>query len=276
MDFTKILESEGYGLVVDIGKKLLIAIAIYIIGRIVISGIMRLLKRAMEKADTDATLKKFLTSFAKYGLQVVLLVIIVGTLGVEMTALATLIGAVGLAIGLAVQGSLSNFAGGVLLIVNKPFKVGQVIKAMGEMGIVEEINLLSTTLKTFNGQTIYIPNGPLANSTITNVTAREKRRVDFVFGIGYDDDIDKAKQVLMDIITANEFILDDPKPMIYVSELGDSAVNLTVWVWTKTPDFGKVFLSLQETVKKAFDKEGISFPYPQTDVHLNQIGTIEA
>ena len=189
-------------------------------------------------------------------------------LGIQMTSFIAILGAAGLAVGLALQGSLANFAGGVLILLFKPFKVGDFIDAVGFSGTVKEIQVFSTKMTTPDNKTIIIPNGNLANSSMTNYSTQTQRRVDFVFGIGYNDDIKKAKSVINELIYKDERILKDPEPLVVVSELGDSSVNLTVRVWSKSADYWGIFFDMQESVKLKFDEQGISIPYPQQDVHL--------
>lgn len=192
-------------------------------------------------------------------------------LGVEMTSFVAILAAAGLAVGMALSGTLQNFAGGVMLIIFKPFKVGDVIDAQGYIGSVKEIQIFNTILKTPDNKTIIIPNGGLATSSMTNFSTEATRRVDFTFGIGYDDDIDKSRAVIEGLIKADSRIFTDPAPVIVVSELADSSVNFTVRVWANSGDYWGIFFDLTEQVKKAFDKEGISIPYPQTDVHVHTV-----
>jgi small conductance mechanosensitive channel len=189
-------------------------------------------------------------------------------LGVQMTSFIAILGAAGLAVGLALQGSLANFAGGVLLLLFKPFKVGDFIEAQGFSGSVNAIQVFNTVLKTPDNKTIIIPNGNLSNGAITNFTAEKNRRVDWTFGIGYSDDIKKAKEILVQLIKSDPRILDEPEAMVALSELGDSSVNFVVRAWVKLEDFWGVYFDIQEKVKLTFDEQGISIPFPQRDVHV--------
>lgn len=190
--------------------------------------------------------------------------------GVQMTSFIAILGAAGLAFGLALSGTLQNFAGGVMLLIYKPFKVGDYIDAQGSAGTVAEIQIFHTILKTVDNKTIIIPNGGLSNSTMTNFSTEPLRRVDLTFGISYSDNIDKAREIILSVITADERIHKDPVPFVGVISLGDSSVNLVTRVWADTPNYWAVFFSTNENVKKEFDKSGISIPFPQRDVHLIQ------
>lgn len=251
--------------------KVLLALLTLFIGHLVIRGLLRSIRKVSTKRNFDETLQKFLVSLLKALLYAVLVISVAGMVGIQTTSFVAILGAAGLAIGLALQGSLSNFAGGVLILIFKPFKVGDVIDAQGHLGIVDEIQIFTTILKTFDNKVIIIPNGALANGTITNITKEETRRVDMSFGISYDDDIDKAKQILTDLIKADERVINEPaEPFIVMNELGDSSVNFVVRAWCKAADYWGIYFDMLEKVKKTFDKEGISIPYPQQDVHLYQ------
>jgi small conductance mechanosensitive channel len=223
----------------------------------------------MEKANTEPTLAQFLANLVSVGLKALLLISVASMVGIETTSFIAILGAAGLAVGLALQGSLANFAGGVLVLLFKPFKVGDFIDAQGVMGTVAEIQIFNTVIKTGDNKRIIVPNGSISNGIITNFSAEETRRVDFVFGIGYDDDIAKAKGVLERLFTSDERVFSDPAPLIVVSSLGDSSVNITVRAWAKASDYWGVFFGMTELVKITFDQEGISIPYPQRDVHLH-------
>ena len=253
-----------------IGPKLLLAIVTLFIGLWVIKFLSKLLRKAFRKSKVDASLIPFLLSMITIGLKVLLIISVAGMIGIQMTSFIAILGAAGLAVGLALSGTLQNFAGGVMLIFFKPFKVGDFIEAQGHSGIVSEIQIFNTIMKTVDNKKIIIPNGGLSTSSIINYSSESTRRVDITFGIGYEDDIDKAKGILQGIIDGNDLINNEPEPFIGVIELGDSSVNLVVRIWTKTSDYWNVYFYMQETVKKTFDKEGISIPFPQTDVHLYQ------
>jgi small conductance mechanosensitive channel len=201
---------------------------------------------------------------------VALFISVAGMVGIEMTSFIAILGAAGLAVGLALQGTLQSFAGGVMILLFKPFKVGDVLEAQGYVGSVKEIQIFNTIMATPDNKIIIIPNGSLANSSMTNYSTMDTRRVDFSFGIGYDDDFDKAKEIIKGLIDADERILKDPAPFVRVGELADSSVNITTRVWVNAPEYWNVHFDMIENVKRSFDKEKISIPYPQMDVHLDK------
>ncbi len=244
------------------------AIITLIIGWLIIKMIVGFLDGRMKKRKVDASLRPFLRSLLGTLLKVLLIITVVSMLGVQMTSFVAVLGAAGLAIGLALQGSLANFAGGVLILLFKPYKVGDMIDAQGFLGIVHEIQIFNTVLKTTDNKVVIIPNGGLSNGAITNLTMEKTRRVDMTFGIGYGDDIPKARLVLSELIKKNKKILKDPSPDILVSELADSSVNFAVRVWVKTEDYWAVYFDMHEKVKLNFDKNKISIPFPQRDVHI--------
>ncbi len=248
--------------------KIVAAIFTLLIGLWIIKLIVKVTGKAMIKKEVDASLQGFLRSLVGMMLKILLLITVISMMGVQMTSFIAILGAAGLAVGLALQGSLANFAGGVLLLLFKPYKVGDVIEAQGFIGGVHEIQIFNTILKTADKKTVIIPNGPLSNGSITNYSTEPQRRVDFTFGIGYNDDIDKATDVLDSVIKADSRILADPAPMVKVLELADSSVNFGVKVWCKTEDYWDIYFDMSGSVKKAFDAAGISIPFPQTDVHL--------
>ncbi|MFO7815342.1 MAG: mechanosensitive ion channel [Halanaerobiales bacterium] len=256
-------------LAIQYGFKLLIALIIVFIGMRVIKYLLNLFEKSF-KDKMEPTLMKFLKSVAKALLNIMLFLSVASTLGIEMTSFIAVLGAMSFAIGLSLQGSLANFAGGVLILLSKPFQAGDFIEAQGNRGTVQEIKILYTVLKTPDNKKIVIPNGDLSNTDILNYSAHEQRRLDLVFGIGYDDDILKAKKVLKDIVENNELIHDTPKPVIEVTELAGSSVNFDVKVWIDTANYWKAYYRMQEAVKLRFDEKGIGIPYPQMDVHLNK------
>jgi len=253
------------------GWKIVGAIAIFIIGRIVIGIITGFIRRVMKKSNADETLVKFLVSLTRIALLVILIIVVLNQLGVQTTSFVAILGAAGLAIGFALQGSLANFAAGVMLIVFRPFKAGDYVEAGGTAGVVEAINIFNTIMKTPDNKRIFVPNGGVIGGNITNYSAEDKRRVDLVFGIGYDDDIKKAKETLERLVQEDSRILKDPAPTVAVSELADSSVNFVVRPWVMSGDYWPVMFDLTEAVKLTFDKEGISIPYPQQDVHMHQV-----
>jgi len=238
----------------------------------IINRLVGVLGRTLESQNVEITLARFLRSLASVGLKVLLLISVAGMVGIETTSFIAVLGAAGLAVGLALQGSLANFAGGVLVLLFRPFRVGQVINAQGELGTVHEIGILNTVLKTFDNKTVIIPNGILANGTITNMSVEDTRRVDWVFGVGYDDDIRQVRDILQGLLDAETRIKDDPGTTVALNEFGDSSVNFVVRAWVDAGDLWPVFWDMNEKVKLAFDEAGISIPYPQTDVHLHKVG----
>lgn len=268
MEKLNISPEELLKLVVEYGGKLLLAVAVLIIGLIVINAMTKGLVKLMKKSSIDDTLVPFLKSIVNIILKALLIISVMGMVGIEMTSFIAILGAAGLAIGLALQGTLQNFAGGVMILIFKPFKVGDYIEAQGFAGSVKEIQIFNTILTTPDNATIIIPNSPLSTNAMKNVTSQETRRIDFSFGIGYDDDIDKAKALLKKLAESNELVMKDPQVMVAVEALADSSVNLKLRVWTKTVDYWDLYFGMTETVKKEFDKAGISIPYPQQDVHV--------
>jgi len=260
------LTEKAISLVMTYTPKLLLAILTLVVGLWLVNRFIRLLDHRL--GQKDPTLNKFLCGLISAVLKIMLLISVASMIGIETTSFIAVVGAAGLAIGLALQGSLANFAGGVLILIFKPFKVGDTIEAQGHLGSVAEIQILYTVLNTFDNKRIVIPNGSLSNATLTNVSVYDKRRCDMTFGIGYDDDIDKAKKVLQRLFEEDERSLTEPAPRICVGGLGDNSVDLMFRPWVATDDLWPYYWDMQEKVKKAFDEEGISIPYPQRDVHL--------
>ncbi|BBO74116.1 mechanosensitive ion channel protein [Desulfosarcina widdelii] len=259
-----------YQLLTVYGIKVLAAIAIFVIGRWVAKGVRKLVERVMSKSKVDSTLISFTANLVYIALLAFIVVAALGQLGIQTTSFIAILGAAGLAIGLALQGSLSNFAAGFLLIIFRPFKVGDLIEGAGVFGVVEAIQIFTTQLKTADNKTVIVPNARLTDDNIVNWTVKGTRRVDLVMGIGYEDDIDKARSIMADIIAADSRVLKDPAPQIAVSELGDSSVNFVVRPWTRVEDYWAVYFDLTEKIKKAFDANGVSIPFPQRDVHVYQ------
>ena len=265
MDMEKIWDKvQSYGL------NLLAAIVILIVGRIIVGIITSVIHRQMVKRSADETLTKFLVSMTRMGLMTFVVIAAIRQLGVETNSFVAIIGAAGLAVGFALQGTLANFAAGVMLIIFKPLKVGDYVEGGGSAGTVDAVQIFNTTLKTPDNKKVIIPNSKMTGDNITNYSAMEKRRIDMVFGIGYEDDIRKAKATLERIISEDERILKDPAPTVAVSELADSSINFVVRPWVKTSDYWAVYFDVTEKVKLTFDAEGISIPFPQRDVHLYQ------
>lgn len=254
-------------LIQSYGLPLVWAIIIFIVGRIVARIISSTVAKMMGKANVDETLIKFAKNMIYIALMVFVILAALGKLGIETTSFAAIIAAAGLAIGLSLQGTLGNFAAGVMLILFRPFKVGDFVEAGGVAGVIEEIQIFSTKMKSGDNKEITVPNGQIIGSTITNYSAKETRRVDLVIGVGYDDDLKKVRTVLEDVLNSDERVLKDPAPTIGVLELGDSSVNFAVRPWVKSGDYWPTLFALQENIKIRFDEEGISIPYPQQDVH---------
>ncbi len=246
----------------------LIALLILLLGYVVTRVLVAIFGRTLRRTSLDDAQKNFLRSVVRISLLAIVVIAALGRLGVETTSLVAVLGAAGLAIGLALQGFLRNFAAGILLIVFQPFRSGDYIEAAGTEGIVEKISIFSTVLRSRDNRVMIVQNGDVYSGLIVNHTARDTRRIDLVFGISYNDDIEKAKAVLAEMLAADERILDDPEPIISVDALADSSVNLIIRPWVRTPDFLDVRRDLRDRVKPAFDRAGISIPFPQMDVHM--------
>lgn len=267
VDLSSIL-AKVYELLTVYGLRIIAAIAIYVVGRWVAIGIRKLLKRVMERHNVDPTLTSFVCNLGYVALLAFVIVAALNQLGIQTASFIAIIGAAGLAIGLALQGSLANFAAGVLMIIFRPFKVGDFIEGGGTAGTVEEIQIFITQLKSPDNKTILVPNAKMMNDNIINYSTKGSRRVDMTFGIGYGDDIDKARKVIMDILGADERVRKDPAPVVFLSELADSSVNFAVRFWTSADDYWGAYFDTMEAVKKRFDAENISIPFPQRDVHI--------
>jgi small conductance mechanosensitive channel len=264
---------EGYlgdakGLIITYGGKIVLAIIVLIIGLWLIKKIVNIIGKRLDKQDVDPSLKPFLLAIIGGLLKIMLFITILSMIGVEMTSFIAVLGAAGLAIGLALQGSLANFAGGVLIILLKPFKVGDFIDTGSHSGTVNEIQVFYTYMTTTSKQEIIIPNGELSNNAIKNYSYHDTRRLDMTFGIGYEDDIDKAKGILEGLVQDDERFMKEPAHDIFVEALADSSVNIHVRAWLTSENFWGVANNLNEKVKKAFDAEGINIPFPQRDVHM--------
>ncbi len=268
MNIADLLASD---LILTWGLKIVAALAILVIGNWLAKKIAAIFVKMMERNEIDVTLTKFLKNIIYYALLTAVVIAAAGQLGINTTSFLTVVGAAGLAIGLALKDSLANFSAGVMLILFRPFKVGDVVNVAGETGTVEEITIFNTVMNTADNQKKIIPNGIVASGTITNITANDTRRIDMVFGIGYEDNIKAAEQVFTEIITAESRVLSDPKPTIAVAELADSSVNFVVRPWVKTVDYWDVKFELTEKIKLALDEAGISIPFPQQDVHMHQV-----
>lgn len=256
--------------IVEYGLKLVGAVVALIIGLWIISMLTKKLAKLMTKRDVDQSLRGFFRSLFNITLKILLVVSVASMVGIQMTSFIAILGAAGLAVGLALSGTLQNFAGGVMLLLFKPFKAGDFIEAQGHMGTVKEIQIFNTILKTPDNKTIIIPNGGLSTGSMVNFSTEPQRRVDMTFGIGYGDDPGLAKKIIKELIDADERILKDPAPFLAVSALADSSVNLVVRVWVNAADYWGVNFDMHENVYNAFNKEGLNIPFPQMDVHVHQ------
>ena len=258
---------------IEIGSSLsislLMALAILIIGRQLVKLILRLITVALEKSNVEDTVRIFVTNLLNTLLMILVFIAAINQLGIETKSIISVLGAAGLSIGLALQGSLSNFAAGILIVIYRPYKVGDYIEAGNYAGTVKDIQIFSTVLKTPDNKIVVVPNGSIMNGSIVNYSDQDTRRIDLIVSCGYEDDIDKVRSVLEDILKKEKRVLKDPKPQIAVTELADSSVNFIFRPWVKRTDYLPVYYSLLEEVKKRFDKEGISIPYPQSDVHIH-------
>lgn len=252
------------------GLKLVAAIAILIIGKIVVNTIKKILIKVMNNKKVDPTVGSFTASLVYSALWIFVILAALAQVGIETTSFMAVIGAAGLAIGLSLQGSLSNFAAGFLIVLFKPFKVGDYVQAGGVSGTVQNITIFFTIINTVDNKKIIVPNGQIMNGEITNFTAEKTRRVDLTFGVGYESDLNKVKEILLSLISNHKLILKNPEPFVRLGKLADSSLNFTVRVWTKTEDYWTVFFDLTEQAKEEFDKHGINIPFPQMDVHIKQ------
>ncbi len=256
---------------VEFVKNLVVALIIFYVGRWVVGLIVRAVASVMQKSNLDKTLETFICNVVRMALVVFVVIAAVNQLGVQTTSMIAVLGAAGLAVGLALQGSLSNFASGVLIVLFRPYKAGDFIEGAGVAGSVEEVQILTTVLKTGDNKRVIVPNSQIMGSIITNYSSNDQRRIDLVVGVSYDDDLDKVRDEFIALVAAEDRILDDPACLIAVSELADSSVNFVVRPWVKTADYSAVKFSLTEAIKKRFDEVGISFPFPQQDVHLHNV-----
>ena len=264
----KDLASKLWEFLAIYGLKIIVAIIVFIVGRWIAKLLRGIIQKVMTKRKLDPTIVSFVANLIYVLLLMFVILAALGQLGIQTTSLIAVIGAAGLAIGLALQGSLANFAAGFLMIIFRPFKVADYIEGAGVAGTVEEIQIFTTQLKTPDNKTIIIPNAKLTADNITNYTTKETRRVDLVVCIGYGDDIDNAKKVIAGLLAEDERILKEPPPTIGVVELADSSVNFVVRPWVKSADYWNVYFDITENIKKRFDAVGISIPFPQQDVHL--------
>ena len=264
------LSIKAYELGLEYAPRLALAILTLLIGLWIISGISKLVKLSMERSKVDPTLIPFMSSFVSWILKVLLFISVASMVGIATTSFIAVLGAAGLAIGLALQGSLANFAGGVLVMIFKPYKVGDLIESQGHLGVVKEVQIFNTILIAPQSKQVILPNGATSNGSIVNYTVEGKIRVDLTVGVSYNADIDKTKAVLMDVLVTNEKVMKDPAPFVGVLEMADSAVNFAVRPHCLPKDYWDVYFSVNEAVKKALDKNAINIPFPQRDVHLIQ------
>lgn len=262
--FIVMLQTTG----IEFGIGLAKAVAIFYFGKLLVSIIVRTLRKIMLTQEIEDTLESFILTLIRAILMVIVFIAAIGALGIQTTSFIAVLGAAGLAVGLALQGSLANFASGVLIVLFKPYRIGDFVEAAGIAGTVVEVEILTTVFKTGDNKRVIVPNGQVMGSIITNYSANPTRRVDMVIGVSYDDDLDKVRATLEELIAADDRILDDPAHKIAVSELADSSVNFIVRPWVNSEDYWGVMFDLTEAIKKRFDAEGISFPFPQQDVHL--------
>lgn len=264
----KLLE-QGVDIAMKFAPKLLLAVVTLIIGLWLINKLARLIDKGMEKRSIDASLRPFLKSLIAIGFKIMLFISVISMVGIEATSFIAVLGAAGLAIGLALSGTLQNFAGGVLILILKPYKVGDVLEAQGFIGVIHEIQIFHTIMKTWDNKTIIIPNGQLSNSSMVNYSVEAQRKVEWIFSIGYDDDIDHAKKIIEKTVFSDSRVLDqEGSYYINVSMLNDNSVDIKVRALVNADDYFGVLFAMNERVKKAFDDEGISIPFPQRDIHV--------
>lgn len=264
------IANQAIDIVLAYGPKLAAAIAVLMIGGWIVKLVIRGVDKGMQKGGIDPSLIPFLIGIVGMLLKVMLIISVLGMLGIEMTSFIAVLGAAGLAIGMALSGTLQNFAGGVIILLFKPFKVGDMIDAQGYLGSVHEIQIFNTILKTTDNKTIIIPNGGLSTSSMTNFSTEETRRVDWTISVGYGDDLDKARKVIKQLCDDDQRILKDPGVFIAVSELADSSVNFRVGAWVNAEHYWPVFFDMNENVYKTFNKEGLNIPYPQMEIHTSK------
>lgn len=251
----------------EAGKSLLLAVVLAVVGRYVIKFVNRLVARMLEKRNVEPTVQSFLKSFVNITLIMLLIIMVVGTLGVNTTSLAALLASAGLAVGMALSGNLQNLAGGIILLFLKPFKIGDFIEVQGVSGIVKAIQIFHTILTTTDNKELYIPNGALSSGNITNYTKNDLRRVDFTISVEYGTETEKVKEVTLELLKQDERIMQEPAPFIAVKELASSSVDFVLRVWTTAPEYWNVFFDTNERIYKEFNKQGIKFPFPQIQVH---------
>lgn len=252
---------------VDLGKRLLAAIVIYLIGRIIKHIVHRMLERNAKRKTMDPEVQSFMNSAIRIGLNILIIIAVVGALGIETSSFAALLASAGVAIGMALSGQMQNLAGGILILIQRPYRIGDYIITHGIEGTVSAIQIFSTKLHTPDNREVTVPNGTISSEVLINVTAQKTRRIDFSFGVEYNTDIDKVREILQRIADQDKDILQVPKPLIAVEALADSSVNVKLRVWVETENYWNVTFRIKETVYKTFNEEGVSFPFPQLTVH---------
>lgn len=252
---------------VDLGKRLLAAIVIYLIGRMILAIVNKMLAKRNKRRTMDPEVSSFIDSAIRIGLNVLIVIAVIGALGIETSSFAALLASAGVAIGMALSGQMQNLAGGILILIQRPYRIGDYIITNGTEGIVSSIQIFTTKLLTPDNREVTIPNGAISSEVLINVTAQKNRRIDFTFGVEYNTDVDKVRNILRTIAEADEQILKDPAPMIAVEELADSSVNIKLRVWVEMPYYWDVTFRTKEAVYKKFNEEGIAFPFPQLTVH---------
>lgn len=266
----EVYKDQLVGMLMAYGPKLIIALLVLFVGIRIINFLTKYVSKGMERSKMDVSLNSFLSSLLSWGLKILLTISVASMIGIETTSFVAIIGAAGLAVGLALQGTLSNFAGGVLILIFKPFKVGELIESQGVFGRVEEIQIFITKVVTPENKTVIIPNAKISGESLTNYSEKGEIRVDLTMGIAYDADLKKAKEVLMNVMLNNEKVLKTPAPLVAVSNLGDSSVDLAVRPWAKPDEYWDVYFEIYEEGKLALDAAEIVIPFPQRDVHLIQ------
>lgn len=259
-----------YELAIAYAPRLLLALATLLVGLWLINLVIKITKSGLEKSNTDPTLINFFSNLISWGLKALLIISVASMIGIATTSFIAILGAAGLAVGLALQGSLANFAGGVLIMIFKPYKLGDLVEAQGHLGEVKDIQIFVTILVSLDNKQVIIPNGVMSNGTITNISAEGKLRVDLSVGIGYNEDINKAKKVIQQVMEAHDKVLQEPAAYVGVDSMGDSSVNLVVRPYTTPADYWDVYFDINQQVKEALDKNNIVIPFPQRDVHLIQ------
>lgn len=267
MDNLSVIKEKAIDLAFQFGPVLLKALVLLLVGRYVIRLLIRLMTTALEKYEIDPSLATFFKSFLSAILWVILLISVATTLGMEMTSFVAILGAAGLAIGLALQGSLANFAGGVLILVFKPFRVGDTVEGQDTLGEVESIDILYTKIRNFDNKVVTIPNGALANNPITNFSLKPTRRVDMAVGVAYGTDLKETRKVILDILTKDTRIHKDPEPVVHFTNFGDSSLDLTIRCWTDSAEYWPVYFDNMEAIKEEFEAKAIEIPFPQRDVN---------